>query len=79
MLEVTVNDSQGAVVGDVALEVLTLEGFTTFVSTWQRIVATHRPVDESDNFVGRVEVLAILAAERSDATLVTLMDLNNRS
>ena len=60
MLEVTVNDSQGAVVGDVALEVLTLDGFTTLVRTWQRIVATHRPVDEGDVYIVRIEIFAVL-------------------
>ena len=60
MLEVTVNDSQEAVVGDVALEVLTLDHFTTLVRTWQRIVATHRPVVGGDIFVAGIIILTVL-------------------
>ena len=79
MLEVTVDDSQGAVISDVVLKVLTLECLTTLVSTWHWITATHRPVVGGYFFIARVKLFAVLTAERSSRTLVVLVFFNARA
>ena len=62
MLEIAIDNGQGAIVGNMVLEILSAEKFPTVICTQYWKVVAHRPVVDDDIIIVGPEGIAMLTA-----------------